>query len=156
MSLEAAIAELTEVTKQLLALRTEAIETVKSAAVPATGKGKASRPAEEAETADAAAETKRQISDNPEDRTEAHADPIKKAITDYMGVEDAEERAACKAKVAEIMAKVGAKKHTEIPAGKHKAFLNTMAKLIAAGDLIQKDEAPEGEEGDESDDDLLD
>jgi hypothetical protein len=99
--------------------------------------------------------TKRQISDSPENRTEATDDPIKKAITDYVGVEDAEERAARKAKVVEIMAKVGAKKHTEIPAGKHKAFLNTMAKLIAAGDLIQKDEAPDGDEGDEGEDDLL-
>ena len=143
MSLEVAIRDLTEVTRALLALRTEAIEKVSAAAAPAPKTGKAAK-------ADPKAEEAREITDSPEDRKEAGGDPVKDRIVEYIGAtKSAEERDARKAKVAEILKKVGARKHSEIPADRTKAFINTMNKFIAEGDIL----TPEEESRDE--DDLL-
>ncbi len=143
MSLEVAIRDLTEVTRALLALRTEAIEKVSAAAAPAPKTGNAAK-------ADPKAEEPREITDSPEDRKEAGGDPVKDRIVEYIGAtKSAEERDARKAKVAEILKKVGARKHSEIPADRTKAFINTMNKFIAEGDIL----TPEEESRDE--DDLL-
>ena len=140
MSLEVAIRDLTEVTRALLALRTEAIEKVSAAAAPAPKTGKAAK-------ADPKAEEPREITDSPEDRKEAGGDPVKDRIVEYIGAtKSAEERDARKAKVAEILKKVGARKHSEIPADKTKAFINTMNKFIAEGDILTPEEEPRDED----------
>ena len=142
MSLEVAIRDLTEVTRALLALRTEAIEKVSAAAAPAPKTGKDAK-------ADPKAEEGRGITDSPEDRKEEGGDPVKDKIVEYIGAtKSAEERDARKAKVAEILKKVGARKHSEIPADRTKAFINTISKFIAEGDVL----TPEEESGE---DDLL-
>ena len=143
MSLEVAIRDLTEVTRALLALRTEAIEKVSAAAAPAPKTGKAA--------AKPKAEEGREITDSPEDRKEAadaaDADPVKAKIVEYIGAtKSAEERDARKAKVAEILKKVGARKHSEIPADKTKAFINTISKFIAEGDVLTPEEESGGDD----------
>ncbi len=142
MSLEVAIRDLTEVTRALLALRTEAIEKVSAAAAPAPKTGKEAKP-----KTDPKAEEAREITDSPEDRKEAGGDPVKDRIVEYIGAtKSAEERDARKAKVAEILKKVGARKHSEIPADKTKAFINTMNKFIAEGDILTPEEEPRDED----------
>ena len=131
MSLEVAIRDLTEVTRALLALRTEAIEKVSAAAAPA--------PKAEAKT------VKREITASPEDRKDEADDPVRAIIVEYVGAAgSAEERDARKAKIAEILKKVGARKHSEIPAAKTKAFINTIRKFIEAGDVLEPETESEG------------
>jgi len=149
MSLEVAIRDLTEVTRALLALRAEAIEKVSVAAAPAPKTGKAAAP-----KADPKAEEGREITDSPEDRKDAadaadaaDADPVKDKIVEYIGAtKSAEERDARKAKVAEILKKVGARKHSEIPADRTKAFINTIDKFIAEGDVLTPGEESRDED----------
>ena len=143
MSLEVAIRDLTEVTRALLALRAEAIEKVSVAAAPAPKTGKAAAP-----KADPKAEEARGITDSPEDRKDAaDADPVKAKIVEYIGAtKSAEERDARKAKVAEILKKVGARKHSEIPADRTKAFINTIDKFIAEGDVLTPEEESGGDD----------
>ena len=141
MSLEVAIRDLTEVTRALLALRAEAIEKVSAAAAPAPKTGKAAK-------ADPKAEEARGITDSPEDRKDAaDADPVKAKIVEYIGAtRSAEERDARKAKVSEILRKVGARKHSEIPADRTKAFINTIDKFIAEGDVLTPEEESGGDD----------
>ena len=142
MSLEVAIRDLTEVTRALLALRAEAIEKVSVAAAPAPKTGKAAKP-----KADPKAEEAREITDSPEDRKEEGGDPVKDKIVEYIGAtKSAEERDARKAKVAEILKKVGARKHSEIPADRTKAFINTIDKFIAEGDVLTPEEESDGDD----------
>lgn len=152
MPLEEAINALTDATLKLIELRTEAIEATKAAAAPAA------KPAGKAKSADKEA---RDITDSPEDRKPADGtkakdsdDACTAAIRDYVAVDEGPERDARKAKVKEVLEKVGATKRSEIPAAKEKAFVNTLKKLLAAGNLIADEPEAEGEE--EGDDDLLD
>ncbi|MER9524019.1 hypothetical protein NKI96_10585 [Mesorhizobium sp. M0292] len=119
MSLEAALAEhtaalkantaMTEAllgaTKDLLSLRTDAVEKV-TAAVAASGKGKASEPKkdeakkDEAKGADAG---KGQISTDPENRTNPY-EGIKDSIAEYLSeIDRPEERDARKVKVVALL-----------------------------------------------------
>ena len=48
--------------------------------------------------------------------------------------------------MAEILKKVGARKHSEIPADKTKAFINTIDKFIAEGDVLTPEEESDGDD----------
>lgn len=169
MSIEALLKELAEAVNKNTAavekattLREEAIEQIRKAAetAPAPAAKAKPAPAKKAE-APAEAEEARQITESPEDRkpveeekTEAPVekaaavpslDDLKDAMLGYMqdGVDDKDERAARKAKVVELLGKVKATKHTEVPENKRAAVINALNKLKAQGNVLQKDEAEE-------------
>ena len=146
MSIEAALAELTaavkantEVTGNLLALRADAIETVKAAATPAA-KPAAAKKADPAPAAEAPKEAP---------KTEAAAGtpqptPAQAKIAEYLGgTERAEERAARTEKVKFLFGKVGATKASDIPEDKIPAILKALDTLIAAGDITAAETADE-------------
>ena len=147
MSIEAALAELTaavkantEVTGNLLALRADAIETVKAAATPAAKPAAAAKKADPAPAAEAPKEAP---------KTEAAAGtpqptPAQAKIAEYLGgTERAEERAARTEKVKFLFGKVGATKASDIPEDKIPAILKALDTLIAAGDITAAETADE-------------
>lgn len=85
---------------------------------------------------------------DPAPKDEPKSDPVADSILAYMDGTEGKERDARKAKVKEILGKVGAAKHSEVPADKADVFIRTMKKLLDAGNLIT-------EEADEEEDDLL-
>ena len=148
MSIEAALAELTaavkantEVTGNLLALRADAIETVKAAATPAAKPAAAAKPkADPAPAAEAPKEAP---------KTEAAAGtpqptPAQAKIAEYLGgTEREEERKARTEKVKFLFGKVGATKASDIPEDKIPAILRALDTLIAAGDITAAETADE-------------
>lgn len=163
MSLEAALAAHTEAliantaittllhaaTKDLLALRNDAIDKV-SAAVGATGKGKAKadEPKKDEPKGDDAG--KGQISTSPEDRKNPY-EGVKEKIAAYVtGTDREEERTARKEKVKKLLNHEKVKKADVATAtsADHimedavSLFLSNMDKFIAAGDLTEAPKKP--------------
>ena len=136
--------KLISVSETLISLRADAIETFKGSAAPA-GKASDKKPA-------ASAETKPEITTNPENRKDpaqgegaedgpSPHDAVKAKMSEYMTVADKDQRIARKAKLTEMFGKIAAKAkkevkvHTDIPADMIKITLSTIDKLIAAGDV---------------------
>ena len=167
MSLEAAIKENTEVlsklltaTERLIGLRTEAVETVKAAAAPASVSAKAAKPKD----APAPEEPKANISATPEDRQPPSATdaenaamqhPLGKLIVEYVKngyPEDhpqaAQERAARLGKVKALYGAISdaltkAKgtpvtiaSFTDIPEANHAQIIKKLQDFIAAPPLV--------------------
>ena len=153
MSIEAALAELTaavkantEITGNLLALRADAIETVKAAATPAA-KPAAAKKADPAPAAEAPKETpKAEAAAGTPQPTPAQA----KIAEDLGGTERAEDRAARTEKVKFLFGKVGATKASNIPEDQIPAILKALTTLISVGDITPDPAAAEA-----ADEDLL-
>lgn len=138
----AAVKELIGISKELLAVRTEALEKVGTAAVSTTKK--ADKPAADAKKT----EDKPQISTSPENRTENPYEGIKELIAEYIGGTDREEeRAARKEKVKALLNHEKIKK-PDLPADarpdasniKEDAidlFKDQIGKLKAKGDITE-------------------
>ncbi|MGX7874391.1 hypothetical protein ACVDG5_018015 [Mesorhizobium sp. ORM6] len=158
MSLEAALAEhtaalkeatavnsaLLAATKDLLALRNDAIDKV-SAAVGSTGKGKKDDAGKKDEGAKGEDAGKGQISTSPENRTNPY-EGIKELIASYVtGTDRPEEREARKQKMRDLLnhekiKKPDVEKATAADHIKEDAitlFKDQVAKLVAKGDLTE-------------------
>lgn len=163
MSLETLIAEntaavkaLTEVSQNLLALRSAAIDEIKGAAASTKAPAKTTKKTEEvpasdagaAGAADSSASTTAAASGDATNRLKE----VQEVCAAYAGGTDREEeRTARKEKLTWLFGKVGAKKLAEIPAGKEAAVIKAVKQLIADGDLTQ----PPAADGAAADDDLL-
>lgn len=149
----AAMRELTEVTKTLIGLRTEAIETVKNAAAPASPK-KADKKADDKPKEEPKAAAK------DEDADETAYDEAKSLVASYtQGSQRPEEVQARKAKIKELlrheklvrpeMAKVTDKfSVTDVMEDKIGVLVKNLKALIERGDLTEPASA-------DADDDLV-
>lgn len=149
MTIETALAELTAAVKENNELLREAAAGRKEV-LAAAEKATAPKTSSRAKKDDAPAEEPK--AGNQQSETPAAAaqpdpnDPLNKAITDWVkGTTRPEERAARTAKIKELFGKVGATGASTVPADKRQAFINTIAKLSEAGDLVPVEEpAAEG------------
>lgn len=141
MSLEAALAELTAEVKtnnELLRQAADGRKEVLAAAERATAP-KASARAKKDE-APAPAEAAKDESPAAPAQPDPN-DPLNAAILGWVGgTTRQEERAARTAKIKELFGKVGATNAATVPADKRQAFINTIDKLSADGDLVPVEE----------------
>lgn len=147
------IVNLVEVTKNLMALREEAIGTVQAAAAPgATTTTKRGRKTAADKAEDAAPETaEEQVEEQVEEKTEEQpkepaADTLSEVVKEFVGLggDNKEERSKITGIVKEIFAKVKATKRSEVPADKEaaveKAIRTKMDEYLAAQDAGDADE----------------
>lgn len=143
------IVNLIEVTKNLMALREEAIGTVQAAAAPASsGTTKRGRKTAADKAEDAAPETtEEQVEEKTEEQPkEPAADTLSEVVKEFVGLggDNKEERSKITGIVKEIFAKVKATKRSEVPADKEaaveKAIRTKMDEYLAAQDAGDTDE----------------
>jgi len=134
----AATKELIEVSKALMSLRAEAIESTKAAAKPGAATKKATKKPETAKE-----ESKANISESPEDRKDPNnedEDPNKAIVVEFIaGATTPEEREARKEKVKKLLAHkaIEAKNVASVPADKSELFIKNITGLIAKGDVLE-------------------
>lgn len=117
----------------------------KAAAAKTTTKGKteAEKPADPkpAETKTEAASTGGALTlDDLKNAIRGYAVPIPEDADEKTKARLTREKEARAAKIDELYGKVGAKNYKEVPADKYKAFINSVNKLIEAGNLTPDDE----------------
>lgn len=151
------IVNLIEVTKNLMALREEAIGTVQAtaattSAAPKRGRKSAAEKAEEAaedataDTTEDAAEERVEQPEQPEALNEPAADTLSEVVKEFVGLggDNKEERSKITTIIKEIFGKVKATKRSEVPADKEaaveKAIRTKMEEYQAAQDDTGSDE----------------
>lgn len=125
--LTTAVAALTEVTKSLLAVRQDALQTVKEEAPKTTTK--------KAETTKAAEPAKEEKSDATADATNPAYDELGSVIKGFVGMDDNKDRRAERSAIVKKLFahdKIKAKVHTDVPEAMIKTVIANIEKQKAA------------------------